>query len=310
MDISECWEIFNSVSEGKEQADVVKKFKNRRNPTTIKTAYNVAKLLHCRGTGPLSRKEAQEIADEARYHANVTYVQTAFIHYKAWHEDRLANKVRREEHTRLIKEEAKRLRACVRNPRLHMLPDKRELLEVDNQDWRLDPVMWFYLCTPDFSNSKRRWGDSFSLLRQHTRGSSFWKDYGDLWKAARKLEEDYQIAAIQLGKDFDEYRELWNQISVEKLGRKRGSLFRPSKYPDAPLEEYEDFIPSYDTYYCDQVLSRFSKIIEGLVMQLLELEQKLEQLYSNLEPHKIYPIIDQGYCCECPQGGNQRGGIE
>lgn len=300
--------IFDLVREGKELSFAKKKLKYR-DRTTVARAYNVATLLYCRGIMPLSDEEATKIVEDAKYHTNAHYVHHAFLLYKTWHQDQQAHRLLRNEHTHLIKEEAKRLRACIRNPRLHMLPDKRELLEVDNQDWRLDPVMWFYLCTPDFSD-RRKWSELFPLLTKHMRGSTFWKDSGGLRTAVRKLEEDYQIAAIQLGKDFDQFRELWNQMSVEKLIRKKDKFFRPSRYPDAPPEEFEGFEPIYDRNYCEEVLGKFSKVIEGLPMRLLGLEQKLEQLYNDLEPLKIYPIIDQSYCCECPQRDNQRGRIE
>lgn len=186
-----------------------------------------------------------------------------------------------QQHKDLLKKELEKIRACLRDPRLYELPDKRELLEVEGKDWRLDPKMWFYLCTPDFSDL-RKWGYAFPLVEKEIKESIFWEHYWQLWDAVEQLENDYGVAAAKLSRDYEEFREPWIKIKVEKAMREQDPQLKPSRYPDALEEDLVQFEPSYDREYCNSVMEKLAMIIDNLPIRLLDLEKKLEQLNRDL----------------------------
>lgn len=294
--------IFESVKKGKRLFEIPRDKFPGRHKNTIARAFNVAQLLHIRADRLLALmgEEAEDIAIKAQYSTSSHYVQMVFYKYKSWLQEPISNRLEeRRDHLSLLKAEVQNIRDCLLNPIEHPLPDKRVLLGVGDEDWRLDPIGWFYRSIPDFSD-QWRWGYSFPLLKQHMKESPFWKHYGDLWSTTLKLEDSYQHAAAKLSVKYEEFREQWAKINAEKEARRQGSLPKPSLYPNVMAEELEQFKPSYSVDYCDGVMNKLGEFIPDLMYRQLALEDGLEQLNKDLVGHEVNPIIDRGRCVKCP----------
>jgi hypothetical protein len=306
LDVEEYLILFEFVKRTKgggtirEAVKELGKHRYRRNRTTVAGVLNVVSQLRDREEPRkrLAPGEDSEIAKKAKYHVSPHGVNIIFQHFRDWLQGDLDASEQGREHRSLLKAEVKNLRSCLLDPRrLPEIPDYREPLMIGNRDWRLDPVTWFHLCAPDFTNLER-WGESFLMLKQHMKEGSFWDNYGKLWRAVLKLENDYQRAAAKLQGKYEEFRGEWVSINVSKERRRRGIIPRPSRYPGVSEEALDQFESSYRHDYCERVLTRLmqTKVMLDIHDRLLALEVCLVQLSKDLVSHDINPIIDKGYC--------------
>ena len=191
------------------------------------------------------------------------------------------------------------IRSCLEHPTLNELPDGRELLELRGHDWRLDSTMWFYLCTPDFSQ-KHLWGAEFPLLESHMKDSSFWQHLEQLSQAVKMLEDDYNRIAVRLSNDNRRLGEFWKSIQLEKATRETEWGHKPSRTPHKPKPAEEEFQPYYDEEYGKEIMGIFNTAIPDLKSQQVELEKLLEQLHTDLLIDNIGDCITKGKCGKCP----------
>lgn len=171
------------------------------------------------------------------------------------------------------RELTEKLCPCLTNPHLE-LPNRYATypLELHEQDWRLDPITWFYLCTPDFSEEGMMyWEDKF--VKQLKR-SSFWNHYQKLKIEVYRLQKDYENSAPTLA---DEDRNIWQQIQGE-----RNEHFLPSRVPISLEPDWDQWEPYYDREYCDRVIRVFNDNIDDLTDRLCGLEELLQQLNGDL----------------------------
>jgi hypothetical protein len=186
----------------------------------------------------------------------------------------------------------------LRTPSLNGLPD-RGLMTVRWFDWRLDPVRWFYLSTPDFSE-KKQWGEEFPILESHIMKSSFWEHLDQLKQLTVALEKKYDdIVSILLINDES------FKLTCEILKSKRTqweplAIFRPSRTPFNPDLELEQLEPYYDKELIEKIMHRFESIVPDIWEPQSKLEEMLNQLYEDLLPDTINPIIVDGHCDRCP----------
>jgi hypothetical protein len=208
-------------------------------------------------------------------------------------------KILRKGHLERVIAQMKIMRSCLEHLTLNDLPDHRDLLDVRGYDWRLDPAMWFYLCTPDFSN-RDLWGTEFPRLESHMKESPFWEHLKKLEQAVKNLEKNYDIIALKLSVNDQRFKDFWKTIQIERLRRGTDWGHKPSRTAHNPEPAPEDFKPYYDQDYAKEVMERFHNIDNGLFLCQFEFEKMLDQLYIDLLPDEINPIIVTGHCDKCP----------
>jgi len=266
--------------------------------TTVGRALRIAKYLIERGTKPLDEEIAELIAKNVGYGTTIKFVNGAYYHYLNWRDDYSTKELLKRLHLNTLLSQVSELCSCLEHPTLNDLPE-RELLEVRGYDWRLDPMMWFYLCTPSFSR-KDLWGSEFPKLESHMKESPFWEHLEQLKQAVKALEKDYDGIARTLFKDDQRFEEFWKSIQLKRLERETDWGYKPSRTLHTPEPEPEDLKLYYDQEYAKEVMKRFIDIANDLPLRQFELEKMLDQLYIDLLPDEINPIIVKGHCEKCP----------
>ncbi len=148
-------------------------------------------------------------------------------------------------------------------------------LELHNQDWRLDPITWFYLCTPDLSEDKERfWSKAYAKFKEKMEKIGFWQHYVKLTSAAYRLQSAYKEAAPNLP---TELIAVWESIHKELTLR-----LMPSRIPQNPEPDWEAWRPVHDPNTCRKVFTAFLKLIPDLYLQINEMEELLQKLNDDL----------------------------
>lgn len=268
--------------------------------TTMGRALKVAKMLLNQGDREVNEAIADELADNnPEYGVTQSYILNAYRRYQSWLEEKGDRKSLRRLHQDNLINGIDAIRSCLEHPTLNDLPDYRELLEVRGYDWRLDPLTWFYLCAPDFSDTSS-WGKEFIQLRSHMDKSPFWEHLEQLKRAVDNLRKDYDRAAVKLFGNDPQLKEFWTRIQIEQLRRERNWHDRPSRTAHTPEPSAEDFKPYYDQDYAKTMMQKLKSTDAGLIEKQLELERMLDQLNDDLLPDEIDPIILSGHCDKCP----------
>ena len=216
----------------------------------------------------------------------------------------VGNRLSKEEHLKDLIYLAKSIRRCIERPNLDEEPDYHQLMNVRGYDWRLDPVMWFYLCAPDLSKTDS-WGTDPALLKSHIESnplkkSPFWAHLDQLWQKVKALENNYDKMAVEIMSEDGEFKKYWESIQLERVKREKSEgAYKPSRTP-LSLTLINDIRPYYDESKVDEVIDKFMKTDFILSVHQSELEEMLNQLYKDLNPTVINPLIVDGHCGECP----------
>ena len=279
------------------------KLPQKWDPTTIGRALVVGKLIMARGNKPLDKEEAEQIAETAKYGTKASFVLNAHFGYIIWCDDYNKKRILKERHTDDLLDLAVKIRSCIERPNLDEEADYHQLLNVRGYDWRLDPVMWFYLCTPDVSKTDY-WGTDPALLKSHIESnplkkSLFWDHMDQLWQKVKTLDHEYDKMAIEIMADDSEFKKYWESIQLEKVKREEEGVYKPSRTP-LSVTLVNDIRPYYDESKVDEVIDKFAKTDFTLSVHQYELEEILNQLYKDLNPNGINPLIVNGHCGECP----------
>jgi hypothetical protein len=169
-------------------------------------------------------------------------------------------------------------------------------MEIDGQDWSLDPIIWDSLSTPDLEDV--HWSNTESLLlNAHMKKSKFWEDYRQLQEMAETLEKCYEKAADKLAKDDQRFRQTWTTVQLRK---KRQLESRPSRTRNNPEVDYSRYKPSCDKKTSDELVKKMVKIVPDIHNQQISLIQQLLKLHDDLLPGVVEKIITDGYCDQCP----------
>ncbi len=294
--------IFEHVKRGTDRKEVQQELKKHH--TTVYRAYGVAeRLINRDRKDEPTASEMDRIINSVGYETSESYVLEAFNRYEMWLLRRQKSLSENRQNILALGKIASQVRNCLHKPSKQLHPDFHKFLYVGGQDWRLDPKMWFFLCTPSFKRWRNNWSELFPSFRYLTRKGFFWKNYGKLWKSVLELERQYQIAVIRLGQDFDEFRDIWMKLSVEKLMRETGELPRPYCYPDSTPEDMEWFEPGYDCEYSEEVLKRFYTVMGvELEIRYFELEELLAKLNRNMEPRVVKKLIENAWEAKASTG--------
>jgi hypothetical protein len=282
---------------------------HRPNKKTVTKARNVAEQLMKIKEQPPSDEQKKQIADSvAGYDGTVKYVNDVYNQLIAWRRKMGGNELSIIElsigkHLNDLIELASSIRHCIVPPNLDEEPDYHHLMNVMGYDWRLDPVMWFYLCTPDL-NKVNSWPTEPALLKSHiesnpSKKSPFWEHMEELWQKVKALESVYDKRAVDLMKEDKNFKEYWESIQFERVKREDVGGYKPSRTP-LSLSLIIDVKPYYDESKVDEVIREFEKIKDFLEGDQFELEQILNQLYKDLNPNEINDIIINGRCKKCP----------
>jgi hypothetical protein len=152
-------------------------------------------------------------------------------------------KILRQEHLQRLKQYPDVIRKCLEHPTLTYLPD-RGLLTFRGYDWRLDPVKWFYLSTPDFSSED--WGPELTMFRSHSSESNFWVHLEQLKEATNELLNEYDSAAPILSRNNQTFDNFWSTIKPKRTCWEDDYWSgRPSRTPSYPEPNMNEITPYY-----------------------------------------------------------------
>ena len=270
-----------------------------RDPKTARRMLRTAnKVLDWRREQPPPDHQFGEMAAAIRYGVSAEYVR----HFFQVHGTRQA-RLRRPQSAHLddLYGQLGKLKACFENvDSPYLPPDYRELLEVRGCDWRLDPMMWFYMCTPDLSDM-RRWDPEFKQLLEHMEGGEFKKRFGKLRDTVQELEKTL-VRLVQATKDT-ELQEKFKAIQVGWLLRRKPDTPKPHRVGSS--SEPEDLEPDYTPTFAEQVMAKLEAVpldiwrVCGMIEKQLALEEQLQALQTYLSSDEIRQVIKRGKCSGC-----------
>ncbi len=265
--------------------------------TTVGRALAVGKLIMSRGLKPLDKEEAEQIAETARYDTKAKFIQSAHYAYLNWHNDYSTKEYLRKSHLDNLKKQLEVLRSCLTSPQLELGADFRDYpLELFgegwSQDWRLEPVTWFRLCTPDLTD-EAKWGLEYQQLKQHMKDSSFEKHYLQLYQEVINLDKAYKEAATNFQRD---YKKTWEDMQVKMV-----SPYDISRIPAFSEPDWEEYESCCDRTLGDMMVDKFAESIDGLYQWQGKLENMLDQLNKDLLPSIVDSVIANGKCNGCPK---------
>jgi len=185
------------------------------------------------------------------------------------------------------------LTSCLIDPQLHLLKlESRMPMNVNGYDWRLDPKMWLWLCTPDLSNESVIDPEIVKLL-QHLRSGQYFEHFKALSDAIESLQIEYDSAATELAKTDDKFGKSWENF------KDKAWQLEVSKIPGTTELNMASYKPYYGDAYCQNVMKAFNKCIEELSVKQWDLEKKLQELWTDLSPDIVIKTIRLGRCKEC-----------
>jgi hypothetical protein len=173
---------------------------------------------------------------------------------------------------------------CIFNPRISTPPRyARYPLELNGQDWRLDPITWFYLCTPDLSEDvEYLWEDATPKFMNTIKKTKFWRDYIKLRYEVFQLNKGYEEAVQKLSETDVKLKELWDKITCERQRYERSS--RVPRFPEPSWDEWE---PCYDRECADSVLTQFLTVMPDVHERLIWMDDMLQQLNDDLATKQL-----------------------
>jgi len=177
---------------------------------------------------PTPQQVKQIAANVAGYDATAGYVDTVWKQLITWRRKIAGNRLSIDEHLKDLINLAKSIRSCIERPNLDEEADYHQLMNVRGYDWRLDPAMWFDLCTPDLSKVNS-WGIDPALLKSHIESnplkkSPFWEHLDQLWQKVKALENDYDKMAVEIMAGDGEFKKYWESIQLERVKRERSEV--------------------------------------------------------------------------------------
>jgi hypothetical protein len=282
------------IALGEDLPHIRKKISGSR--TTKIKATEVGAIVFHHGSEPISNEEAAQIAKRVGYGTKASYVQNIRYEYLDW----LAREGKHQSlHIEELKKLANTFSLCIKDTREYELPDNRLLLEVDGIDWRLDPMMWFYLCTPDFE-PMGKWGDLFPNLKEHLGQNPFWEHYEVLKNKADQLDSWFRLEVGKLGPEFHSRKDIWDELEKAKRDRRLNLTWYPSVFPNARPDERAGFEPGYDSTYADALLDLLGGNGLNPEIQMFELETLLVEMKQDLSVERMLPMIEESHCKDCP----------
>jgi len=273
-----------------------------RNRTTIARALKVCQYLVARDRpDSLTDNEITSIKDYVRYGVNARYIENLFNAYKAWRLDRGPVIIERVQgaHLDVLFAQLEKLRDCFENIDVYgSRPDDRERFEVRGVDWRLEPMMWFYLCVPDIWETER-WDPEFQWLLEHMKQSEFETRLKEIRTMCKNLERSLDQAAGRVtepgfAEKWQELKRVWWRTQEEE------SPIRPCRTGCAP-EVSPEWTPHF-SYEETSKIERMLALVDtsaNFDLTRCEIEDKLRELREYVASNELNQIIAEGCCSRC-----------
>lgn len=274
-----------------------------RSLKTVARAYHVARHIFKfkRDAESLDEEEADQIAQEitdtigVSYEISAHYVEGMFRRYllfrRLWEKRSQPIALDKYRHTDRLIDQARQIRERIVNPRQQRYKYSSTWRWLD-QDWRLSPTIWFRVMTPPL-DSDDLWDPPLRYLEAHTKGASFWLRYGELKDQADRLEESYRKIVQKLGEQDAALSTQWADLQ-EQLTQYATKEWEPRIEPWTKIEP----LP-YSPEVCEEMLRVLA--VPGLDRRLREMNSLLQQLWDDLDPEVVIPLIEQGTCERCSE---------
>jgi hypothetical protein len=281
------------------------KFQKNWARSTIGRALNVSRFLFTLKDGYLSHEEVFKIADNAGYSAKNPFVQKAFGCYLTWKlkkgkdDSNIKTSYAVRKHYDDLFATLEKLRLCTEYIGSDSGADRTLLIFRDN-DWRIDPVQWFYLSTPDLESQD--WQPILQQLKLHTPDWKFWKHWEHLKTKVIQESEKIQKACNEISKTNDEFMRVWQDIRLMLSinNYELGKWFRPSRTCLKP-EPDTDFLEQLaDDDTIEYIINEIEKAVpEPLWEDFIQLEMDLEKIKKDLAEPMLFDWILKLSCGAC-----------
>jgi len=202
-------------------------------------------------------------------------------------------------HVRELTDQLNSLRLCLEHPGIELAVD-RGLLTFRGYDWRLDPVRWFCLSTPDIESDD--WNPYLEQLRSHTTEWVFWKHWEELRNASMALAYEIRRIGREIAEKDADFKAAWDKVTNDVFHYENGSYYRPSRTSLNPEPSISDIIQTLDDdtieYLHDKIQDSYQ---ETLWQKQAELEDMLDQLTIDFSDNRLDRWIVEGRCEGCPK---------
>jgi hypothetical protein len=168
------------------------------------------------------------------------------------------------------------------------------------QDLRFVPTVWFDIMIPRQDDDKLLERDfpGFQYLKMHLKSSPYWDHYENLKDTINKLEADISKALDTLKTkhkryiDIDNYRDGLLDFCMDHVWSPKTKLKQDEIGGEYALstEDYAQLEERYQT---------LTKYVPNYKKRLDEAEKLLQQIWDDLDPEEIEPIIENNVCNRC-----------
>lgn len=200
-------------------------------------------------------------------------------------------------HVHRLLEFAAEIRSLVVNPQVELRADTGESVWMyGGQDWRLTPELWFRTVVPSLDvGDEPYWGGQLSSLRSHLKKSRFWVHYEDLRERAGAVRRLIQDATKLLADKNPGFADRWATVT--------GQLewyVEPLRAPDQDTSVRLLGKLPFDTGFCTRVLATLDEPTRLKLMDHYgDLETQLQQLWRDLDPDVVEPMLERSSCERC-----------
>jgi hypothetical protein len=202
-------------------------------------------------------------------------------------------------HIDTLKDQITSLRRCLEHPGIEYAVDRGPLM-FRGRDWRIDPVRWFCLSTPDIESDD--WKPYLEQLRSHTPEWPFWNHLEELKKNTNSLAKEIFEAGDEISRRNLAFKSLWDNVVKERTYLIYGSQYRPSRTNLHPEPELVDMEQTLENDMIELVIGEIeSYLSEPLWEKQGALEEMLDQLTADFLDPRLNDWIVKGRCDGCPR---------
>jgi len=226
-----------------------------------------------------TQKEVEFAVGKLGYKNTAPFINGTFNYYFAWYvskvwENIFSSRSSKSSITIPISIKSKLL-SCLYNIHTEIATETEWVpLQYEGLDYRLEPVTWFRICTPDLMD-ECCWSPHYDDMKHYLLENGFLNHYWELKKKADTLQSlyDFKIADLPLI-----YRMIYRNIRNRTERR-----FGPSRIPAEPKPDFKRYAPVCGHWLSGKIIIAFQNRIPELTDMLYDLEWRLQKLNDDLK---------------------------